>query len=85
MDRALEAAPSDGPLHDRLAEAALGELERVMAGPGDRSAAMTLLAADALLTAACEAAADAGADALAELLGRLDFRRFSALLERAEA
>lgn len=81
---ALEVEPGTGsgdPLPDRLAVAGLDALERVLAGPGDRSAAATLLAADALLTFACEAAAESGPGELDRVLGELDPARFAVLLE----
>lgn len=47
------------PLVDHLAEAGMDALLRAEARPGrDREAAFQLLAADALLTYACEAAAE---------------------------
>lgn len=66
---------------DRLAEAGLATLGRVVAASQTRGTAEELLAADALLTYACEAAADAGLDTLERLVGRLDLDRFAALLE----
>lgn len=50
---------------ERLAAAALRTLDDVAAGPGDREAALRLLAADASLTYAFEAAAELGEDVLA--------------------
>ena len=54
---------------DALAMAALAGLEQVVAGAGDRSEALRLLAADAALTYAFEAAAEAGR--AAELAARV--------------
>lgn len=84
IDAALRAsAPGapDAPVHDRLAEAGLEALGRVARKPSERSTAAELLAADALLTYACEAAAEAGPDAVDALTGRLDAERFAGLLE----
>lgn len=68
-------------LHDRFAAAALGALEEVVRRPSERRTARTLLAADALLTYACEAAAEAGPETLERLTGSLDFERFSHLIQ----
>ena len=73
-----ETDPSTA-LHDRFAAAALRALEAVIRGPSDRASASTLLAADALLTYACEAAAEVGLDVLDTLTASLDFDRFSEL------
>jgi hypothetical protein len=60
--RVLEHAatvPADAPLPLALAEAGRAALERVTAHPGDRSVALDLLAADALITLALLAQAQA--------------------------
>jgi hypothetical protein len=49
-----------GPLPESLTTAATSALARALAGSGERRGAFDLLAADALLTYACEAAAEAG-------------------------
>lgn len=77
-----ETDPAE-PLHRRLALAGLRALEAVVARPSERSTATTLLAADALLTYACEAAAEAGPDALDRLTGDLGFDRFSQMIPDA--
>lgn len=59
-----------------LAEAGLACLEDALAAGDDRRSAFALLAADALITAACAAAATT------ELPAALSARRFAALLER---
>lgn len=65
-ERALHyLAGRAGPLPDRLAGAARAALEAVLARPGDRSVALDLLAADALVTLALKAQA-AGAPASLE-------------------
>jgi len=51
--------PGDGPVQDRLAMAGLATLRRVAAEPSTRDHALELLAADALITYACEAAVEA--------------------------
>ena len=53
-----EAAPVDGGVADALARAGAVALERVLAAPGDRSVALDLLAADALVTLALLAQAE---------------------------
>ena len=58
----------EGEIPDALAAAAIDELRRVLASDGGRDVAIDLLAADALLTHACEAAAEAGPEALERLL-----------------
>lgn len=68
-----------------LAEAGLAALATVAQGPGDRPSASGLLAADALLTYACEAAAEEGEEALAALLGTLTPERFESLLEDSDS
>ncbi len=72
--------PFDGGVPHRLAAAALAGLADVLAGPGDRSSAGRLLAADALLTYACEAAGEAGPDAVDRLVRELSPARFDELL-----
>ncbi len=52
------------PIPAALGAAALDRLRAVLESPGDRAAAIDLLAADALLTYALEAAAEAGPAAL---------------------
>lgn len=78
-------ASGTGTTAERLAAAGLAALERSIgqaAGArSDRDGATDLLAADALLTYACEAAAEEGPEALDRLTQSLDFRRFEALLE----
>jgi hypothetical protein len=55
----LAAFPdSPGPVPEVLAEAAAGLYESVARGPQDRSAALPLLAADALMTHAIQAQAE---------------------------
>jgi hypothetical protein len=81
MTRALAGAPekSDSLPHV-LADAALAELERVLAHPSERPAAFDLLAADALLTYAFEAAAEQGGDAVVNLCNAYSPARFDELL-----
>lgn len=68
-------------LADRLAEAGLEALGRVASAPPERGTAIELLAADALLTYACEAAAEAGPESLDRLTARFGYARFATLLE----
>lgn len=95
VDAALEAAELGGAevraeagaeagaesVADRLADAGLATLARVVRASQDRSTAAELLAADALLTYACEAAAEAGPETLERLIVRLDLTAFAELLE----
>lgn len=63
-EHALAAAA--GPLPAVLAEAGRAALERVVDHPGDRSVALDLLAADALITLALLAQAQAAPERLGE-------------------
>lgn len=54
----LPLADGDGLVLDRLVDHALGELDVALAGTGERRGAFDLLAADALVTYACERAAE---------------------------
>lgn len=81
VDRVLAWRPPTGEtLPEELAAAALSALSRVVGGPAGRASASTLLAADALLTYACEAAAEEGTAALERLASGLGLDRFEALL-----
>jgi hypothetical protein len=81
---ATPAATGDGAgvpeVAAALAAAALERLEVAVAHCDERAAAYDLLAADALLTYACEAAAEAGPEALLALTAALAPVRFEALL-----
>jgi hypothetical protein len=66
-----------------LAAAAFQCLQDAARSGAQRSAAHELLAADALLTYACEAAAEQGVDTLAQLTSSLDFERFEELARAA--
>jgi len=59
------SASGPSPAH-ALASAGHAALERVLSHPGDRSAALDLLAADALITLALVAQAETAADRLDE-------------------
>lgn len=81
IDRVLVTTPAgEGRLPEQLAGAGLSALRTVVSGPPGRASASTLLAADALLTYACEAAAAEGTAALERLTDGLGLDRFSALL-----
>ncbi len=58
--QAVGAAGSNAALADQLAAAGAQLLEQAKSGPPDHDTALTLLAADALITYACEALAEAG-------------------------
>jgi len=60
-----------GGVTDRLTDSGAAALERALAGDGERRGAFELLAADALLTYACESATSAP-DPEAELLRVLE-------------
>lgn len=77
--RALEyaGAPDQARLGDALAEAGRRALDQVVAHPGDRSVALDLLAADALITLALLAEAERAPERLGEFAASL-VRAFSA-------
>ncbi|HEX6558781.1 MAG TPA: hypothetical protein VF021_04945 [Longimicrobiales bacterium] len=83
MLSALRETPAAGALPDLLAGAALLCLRRALRDPAGRASALDLLAADALLTHACEAAAENGADALLAFTRTWDPTRFQELLDQA--
>jgi hypothetical protein len=82
--RGAPPGPADAGVAERLADAGLAALGRIAAEPSTRGGALDLLAADALLTYACEAAAEAEASGEAGAVERLTDRlapgRFDALL-----
>jgi hypothetical protein len=63
--------PGAGPLAERLAAVGMAALGRVASRPQGREEALRLLAADALITYACEAAAEAEADGDAGAIDRI--------------
>ncbi len=67
----LPVEDASGDLAATLADAGALALERALTGQGERSGAYDLLAADGLLTYACESAAG-GADPEADLLRILE-------------
>ena len=69
-----------GTVHDLLAAAAADCLKRAMEKPSDRASALDLLAADALLTHACEAAAEQGGETLRQFTSEWNPERFETLL-----
>jgi hypothetical protein len=90
MADALERGdPGTGELAERLAAAGLDLLRIVIAGPPGREGALTLLAADALLTYACEAAVEEeameGNGAVARLTAALEPARFERVLQEQGA
>ncbi len=62
---------ADRPLADQLARAAAEALDQVVAHPGDRSVALELLSADALITLALLSRAEQNPEGLAEFADRL--------------
>lgn len=77
-------ASSATPVWQSLAEAAQDRLRVALPHAEERPAALDLLAADALLTHACEAAAEEGADALETLTTRYGATRLAELLTEAD-
>jgi hypothetical protein len=84
MLAALSEVSGAEEIHEHLGQASALCLERAMAEQARRESAMDLLAADALLTHACEAAAEAGSDVLAAFAGAWDATRFERLLPTAK-
>ena len=76
------AEVDEATVYDALASAAAKCMKRALADPSDRARAFDLLAADALLTHACEAAAESGADTLREFTSKWNPDRFETLLPR---
>lgn len=74
------ATQSGDSTADVLAAAALLCMQRALRNPAERFSALELLAADALLTHACEAAAEAGPAALAAFTDAWGAARFEQLL-----
>lgn len=81
------ASPESGarPVSGRLATAGLRALERVATLPSTRANALDILAADALLTYACEAALEEegdadGIDPVDRVLASLDLAAFAAIM-----
>ena len=64
-------AVADRPLADQLATAAADALDKVVAHPGDRSVALELLSADALITLALLSKAEEDPEGLAAFADRL--------------
>lgn len=83
MLAALGAVNSTAEIHEQLGAAAALCLERAMAGQTRRTSAMDLLAADALMTHACEAAAEAGSHVLDAFAGEWNATRLGRLLPAA--
>jgi hypothetical protein len=80
MQQALAGSPHAADRATRLGNAALACLREALPKGRDRSAALPLLAADALLTYACEAAAEEGIDALSRVCTSYDAQRMAELL-----
>ncbi|HUP89499.1 MAG TPA: hypothetical protein VM100_09115 [Longimicrobiales bacterium] len=80
--RMLEAIAqtSERTVHDALSAAAVICLKEAMREPAQRSSAHHLLAADALLTHACEAAAEAGGETLRQFTDKWNPHYFETLL-----
>lgn len=80
MFAALDTTSASTPVHERLALAARYCLLRALRDHANRASALDLLAADALLTHACEAAAEVDSDTLTAFAAAWDARRFEQLL-----
>ena len=73
--------PTAGRVALVLAAAALNRLEAALRSGESRDGALDLLAADALITYACEAAAEAGPAALATLVQEFGLHRLADMLQ----
>lgn len=73
---------AEASLPELLARCGMTALERAVKIGDDRAGAADLLAADALLTWACEAAAEQGDDALECLVAAADVSTFQALHDK---
>ena len=80
MLEALAEVNGGDTIYGQLADAAEICLRNAMAEQALRVCAMGLLAADALMTHACEAAAEAGGDELAAFAAAWSAERFEQLL-----
>jgi hypothetical protein len=80
MLEALAEVNGADTIHDQLAQASAICLRNAMAEQALRVCAIGLLAADALMTHACEAAAEAGGDELAVFADAWNAERFERLL-----
>ena len=80
MQRALANADETKPVAQQLSDAAMSCLSASLSNTGERSCAIDLLAADALLTHACQAAAEEGAESLVTLTESMNADSFAALL-----
>lgn len=82
MEHALDDVPTDDTIHGSLADAARLCLRDALTAGDDRAAALHLLAADALLTYACEAAVEDEPAGFAELAAAFAPERLAHLTER---
>lgn len=80
MEAAVDDVLDDDTIHDALADAARTCLRQAIALGDQRAAALPLLAADALMTYACEAAAAVDDAALRELADTWSTERLAAVL-----
>ncbi|CAN5744181.1 hypothetical protein BH23GEM9_BH23GEM9_11080 [soil metagenome] len=84
-DAAVDPSSAIDPaaVAQQLATASIASLRAAIAHCDERAAALSLLAADALITSACEAAADESADALALLCEEYAPERIAVLLRQS--
>lgn len=83
MERAIDDVLDDDVVARALADAARSCLRDAVRAGDDRAAALHLLAADALITYACEAAAAGDAHGIDTLAEASSAARLSQLLERS--
>jgi hypothetical protein len=85
MEGAIDDALEDDTISAALADAARACVREALALGDDRAAALHLLAADALITYACEAAADEGGDALDQLVNATRAERLAHLVDAKDS
>lgn len=85
MEAAVDGVIDDDTVPAALADAARACLREALAIGDDRAAALHLLAADALITYACEAAADKGGEALDGLMNATRPERLADLVDRQDS
>ncbi|HEX6132977.1 MAG TPA: hypothetical protein VFZ24_03275 [Longimicrobiales bacterium] len=81
METAIDRVLEYDTIHEMLADAARICLREALADPDSRAAALSLLAADALVTYACEAAAQGDGAALRELAQAWSPERLAYLID----
>lgn len=85
MERAIDDAMEDGSIAAMLSDAARICLRDALADPDSRAAALHLLAADALVTYACEAAVEQDGPELDRVVEEWSAPRLEEIVRRVES